>query len=85
MGVYSVLMPVNITKFRLNLFQMADEALEGKPIEFIHKGVVFKVVPSTPVPKLSRLPKETVVAPMMESTDFLKEMEAEWESDWSEL
>ena len=80
-------MPVNITKFRRNLFQFADQALNGEPIEFIHKGVVFKVVPETPVSKLSRLTKETVVAPgiSLETADVLKEMEAEWEKDWSEI
>ncbi len=47
--------PVNITKFRQNLFQLVDQALKGEPVEFIHKGVVFKVVPETPISKLSRL------------------------------
>jgi antitoxin (DNA-binding transcriptional repressor) of toxin-antitoxin stability system len=80
-------MTVNITEFRRNLFQLADQALEGKPIEFIHKGVVFKVVPETPVPKLSKLTRETVVAPgvSLDMSELLKEMEAEWEKDWSEI
>jgi antitoxin (DNA-binding transcriptional repressor) of toxin-antitoxin stability system len=80
-------MAVNITEFRRNLFQLADQALEGKPIEFIHKGVVFKVVPETPVLKLSKLTRETVVAPgvSLDTSDLLKEMEAEWEKDWSEI
>jgi antitoxin (DNA-binding transcriptional repressor) of toxin-antitoxin stability system len=80
-------MAVNITEFRRNLFQLADQALEGKPIEFIHKGVVFKVVPETPVLKLSKLTRETVVAPgvSLDMSELLKEMEAEWEKDWSEI
>jgi antitoxin (DNA-binding transcriptional repressor) of toxin-antitoxin stability system len=80
-------MAVNITEFRRNLFQLADQALEGKPIEFIHKGVVFKVVPETPVLKLSKLTRETVVAPgvSLDTSELLKEMEAEWEKDWSEI
>ena len=80
-------MTVNITEFRRNLFQLADQALEGKPIEFIHKGVIFKVVPETPVLKLSKLTRETVVAPgvSLDTSDLLKEMEAEWEKDWSEI
>ena len=80
-------MPVNITKFRLNLFQLADQALQGEPIEFIHKGVIFKVIPATQTSKLSKLTRETVVAPdaSPDTTGLLKEMEAEWEKDWSEL
>jgi len=80
-------MPVNITDFRRNLFQLADRALKGEPIEFIHKGVVFKVVPETPSSKLSRLTHEAVVAPGagLDTSGLLKEMEAEWEKDWSEI
>jgi antitoxin (DNA-binding transcriptional repressor) of toxin-antitoxin stability system len=80
-------MPVNITEFRRNLFQLADQALKGEPVEFIHKGVVFKVVPATPASKLSRLTKETVAAPgaSLDTSGLLKEMEAEWEKDWSEI
>jgi antitoxin (DNA-binding transcriptional repressor) of toxin-antitoxin stability system len=80
-------MPVNITEFRRNLFQLADQALHGEPVEFTHKGVVFKVIPELPVPKLSRLAKETVVASgaTLDTAELLKEMEAEWEKDWSEI
>jgi prevent-host-death family protein len=80
-------MPVNITKFRRDLFHFVDQALHGEPVEFTHKGVVFKVVPETPLSKLSRLTRETVVAPeaTLDTTELLKEMEAEWEKDWSEI
>ena len=80
-------MAVSITKFRQKLFQLADQALKGEAVEFIHKGVVFKVVPETPLSKLSRLTRETVVAPGpdLDTTELLKEMEAEWEKDWSEI
>ncbi len=80
-------MPVKITKFRRDLFQLADQALQGEPIEFIHKGIVFKVIPETQTSKLSRLTHETVVAPgaSLDTSGLLKEMEAEWEKDWSEI
>jgi antitoxin (DNA-binding transcriptional repressor) of toxin-antitoxin stability system len=80
-------MPVTITKFRRNLFQFADQALKGEPVEFTHKGVVFKVIPETPISKLSRLTREAVVVPgaSLDTSDLLKEMEAEWEKDWSEI
>jgi antitoxin (DNA-binding transcriptional repressor) of toxin-antitoxin stability system len=80
-------MPVTITDFRRRLFQLADQALQGEPVEFTHKGVIFKVIPETPVSKLSRLTRETVVVPgaSLDTTELLKEMEAEWEKDWSEI
>jgi antitoxin (DNA-binding transcriptional repressor) of toxin-antitoxin stability system len=85
--MYTMVMPVNITKFRRDLFQLADQALKGEPIEFIHKGVVFKVVPATSTPKLARLARETVTAPGsdLDTTELLKEMEAGWQKDWSEI
>ena len=85
--MYAMIMPVNITKFRRELFQLADQALKGEPVEFIHKGVIFKVVPATRTPKLSRLTRETVTAPGadLDTTALLKEMEAEWQKDWSEI
>jgi hypothetical protein len=80
-------MPVNITQFRRHLFQLADQALQGEPVEFIHKGVVFKVTPATHLSKLSRLTPEAVVAlgANLETTSLLKEMEEEWTKDWSEI
>jgi hypothetical protein len=85
--IVSWVVPVNITKFRRNLFQFADQALEGEPVEFIHKGLILKVVPETPRSKLSRLTRETVVAPdaSLDTSGLLKEMETEWEKDWSEI
>lgn len=86
------LMAVTITKFRQNLFQFADQALNGETIEFIHKGVTFKVVPKTKTSKLSRLTAmENVFPPgvdpdsIVDTSDLLKEMEAEWEKDWAEI
>jgi antitoxin (DNA-binding transcriptional repressor) of toxin-antitoxin stability system len=80
-------MAVNITEFRRNLFQLADHALQGEPVEFVHKGIVFKLVPETQTSKLSRLTKEAVIAPgaSLDTSELLKEMEAEWQQDWSEI
>jgi len=80
---------VTITNFRQHLFKLADRALEGEPVEFTHKGVVFRMVPEIKPSRLARLTRQTVVAahPDFEqaSQDLLKEMESEWERDWSEL
>jgi antitoxin (DNA-binding transcriptional repressor) of toxin-antitoxin stability system len=80
-------MAVTITEFRRNLFHLADQALQGEPVEFIHKGVVFKLTPATHKSKLARLTPETAVAPgaSLDTADLLKEMQAEWEKDWSEI
>jgi hypothetical protein len=80
---------VTITRLRQDLFKLAEQALSGEPVEFAYKGVLFKLAPESRPSKLARLTGQTVVAP---DTDFekagralLKEMEAEWEKDWSEL
>jgi hypothetical protein len=80
---------VTITQFRQDLFKLVNQALEGKPLEFVYKGTVFRVVPEKKVSKLSRLTKETIVAPDTDweqvSRELLAEMEAEWEKDWADL
>ena len=82
-------MRVTITKLRQDLFRIADHALAGEPVEFTYRGVVFKMAPDTRSSKLARLTGQKVVAPggglEKASRRLLKEMEAEWEKDWSEL
>jgi antitoxin (DNA-binding transcriptional repressor) of toxin-antitoxin stability system len=85
--MYNRIVSISITEFRRNLFRLAEEALKGETVEFRHKGVVFRVTPETRASKLGRLVPEKVVAPgaSLDTTDLLKEMEAEWEKDWSEI
>ena len=82
-------MKVTITKFRQELFSLVDRALGGEPLEFVHKGVVFRVVPEVKPSKLSKLTGQRVVAPDTDlknaGRELLKQMESEWEEDWSEL
>jgi hypothetical protein len=86
---YDVYMPVPITKFRREIFSLAEAALKGKVVEFVHKGVTFKVTPEKPAKKLSNITRLQVINPDygMESseTELLAEMQREWEKDWSEL
>ena len=42
------------------LFRLADEALEGKPVEFVHQGVVFHITAES---KRSKLAKRKIFAP----------------------
>ena len=82
-------MQVTITKLRQDLFRLVDRALEGEPVQFTYKGVVFQIVPEKAPDKLARLIRQTVVAPGSElgqaGKELLKEMEAEWQKDWAEL
>ncbi len=82
-------MRVTITKLRQDLFRLVDQAMRGEPVEFVYKGVLFHVVPETKPSKLAKLTGQPVVASGADwgqvSRDLLKEMESEWEKDWSEL
>ena len=82
-------MRVTITKLRQELFRLVDQAMRGETVEFVYKGVLFRVAPETKPSKLAKLTGQTVVAPDTDweqvSRDLLKEMESEWEKDWSEL
>ena len=69
---------------------MADEAIDGKPIQFIYKGVVFQVVPEeTQGKKLDRLVGQPTLAADVDleqaSKDLVAEMEAAWLKDWSDI
>jgi len=82
-------MVVPISKFRKDIFSLADAALKGTRVEFTHKGVTFQVVPEKPTDKLSNITPLEVVNPAysLESaaTEIRKQMETEWEKDWSQL
>jgi hypothetical protein len=82
-------MPATITQFRKDLFQLADQALLGSSVGFVHRGVVFKVVPERKQSKVERLTGQPVLAEGVDleaaSRELLATMEAEWQKDWSEL
>ena len=82
-------MAATITQFRKELFQMADQALKGESVEFLYRGVVFKVTPEKKQSKLENLVGQPVLAPGadLESAgkELQAEMESEWVSDWSRL
>jgi hypothetical protein len=82
-------MATTITQFRKELFQMADQALKGESVEFLYRGVVFKVTPERKQSKLENLVGQPVLAPGtdLESAgkELQDEMESEWMNDWSRL
>jgi hypothetical protein len=80
-------MTATITQFRKELFQLADQALNGEPVRFVYRGVVFKVIPETKKSKLDQLVGQPVLAPGVNleqaSKELFAEMQAEWMADWS--
>jgi hypothetical protein len=82
---------VTITKFRQDLFRLADEAIGGERVEFVHKGVVFQVLPEATQAssKLDRLVGQPTLVPDVDleqaGKELAAEMEAEWVRDWSEI
>ncbi len=86
--VYTSFMATTITGFRKDIFDFANQALEGKEVAFTYKGKVLKVVPEeNPVHWLDRLTpmdifNEEYVEPAI---SLQQEMEAEWEKDWADL
>jgi hypothetical protein len=86
-------MEVPITQFRREIFALSRQALSGTEIWVTHKGRRLKIVPEgQPVDRLSRItPLEVMFDPNFDMNDpafkveWLAEMEAEWEKDWSTL
>ena len=80
---------VTITKLRQDIFRLVDQALEGKPVEFTHRGMVLRIIPEKKVSKLSGLIGQKAVAPGADfetaSRSLFRQMESEWEEDWSDL
>jgi hypothetical protein len=79
---------VTITRFRQDLFHLADEALAGKSVQFVHKGVAFQVVPQmTRTSKLDGLVAQPTINPDVDAEQASKklaaEMEAAWMEDWA--
>lgn len=86
---YHVYMVVPISQFRKDIFSLAEAALSGSVVEFIHKGVKFRVTPESTVDKLSKLTPLEVVNPDFDLEEgfgkLRKEMEDEWEHDWRQI
>ena len=83
-------MQVTITRFRQDLFRLADEAMSGQRVQFVYKGVVFQVLPEgTQTKKLDRLVGQPTLAQDVDleqaSKELAAEMEAAWLKDWSEI
>jgi hypothetical protein len=82
-------MAVSITRFRKDIFSLAEAALKGNVVEFVHKGVTFKVIAEKPTDKFSNITALQIINPDHDvesaETELQAEMEKEWERDWSWL
>lgn len=82
-------MEVSITQFRRNLFDLVNQALEGKEVWITHKGRRLRIAPeSKPGSRLSRITPLEVVNPEFSKLDrpsLLEEMTRAWEKDWADL
>lgn len=86
-------MEVSITEFRRNIFELINQAMDGKEVWVMHKGRRFKVVPEVkPGSRLSRITPLAVInsanqAASTKQSDrsLQEEMMRAWERDWSNL
>lgn len=83
-------MKCTATQLRKELFTALDKAAIGEPVEVVHKGTTFRIVPEQGGSKLDRLtPRNSLLVPPESIADsdpkLLAEMEAEWEEDWKEI
>jgi antitoxin (DNA-binding transcriptional repressor) of toxin-antitoxin stability system len=83
------LMEVPITQFRRKLFELVNQALDGKDIWISHRGRRVKLVAEGAPSKLSRITPMQILIPEDFDLDdpafkagMLAEMEKEWQRDW---
>ena len=83
-----IAMEVPITQFRQKLFDLVNQALEGRKLGS-HKGRRLRLVPEHAASKLSRItPMQILIPEDFDMNDpafkakMLAEMEKEWQRDW---
>jgi antitoxin (DNA-binding transcriptional repressor) of toxin-antitoxin stability system len=77
-------MEVTISQFRRDLFAIVAKAAAGEPVSVRHKGGRFRIVPESPVDRLSRITPMQIVNPAVgeeKEQRLKKEMQREWEDD----
>ena len=77
-------MEVPITQFRRRLFELVDQALNGKEVWVSHKGRRVRIVPEKAPSKLSRITPIEIIVPGADIEDELwnVEMMHGWEKKW---
>ena len=78
---------VPISRFRKDIFSLAEAALTGTVVEFTHKRVTFRVIPEQSTDKIRNITPLEVIDPAY--SDNLEsgtiELRREMEKDWSKL
>jgi hypothetical protein len=82
-------MEVSITKFRQEIFELANQAIEGHDVWVVYKGQRLKIVPEEPSgSKLDRIVPLQVIRPgvtTLDDQELKEEMERALEQDWKTL
>jgi prevent-host-death family protein len=80
----SQIMEVPITQFRQKLFDLVNQALDGKEVWVSHKGRRVRLVPEHAPSKLSRITPMQIIVPGTDIDDdsWKNEMMREWERKW---
>lgn len=82
-------MEVSITKFRRDMFELVNQAMNGLEVSVVYKGRRVKIVPEDPVgSKLSRIMPLQVIRPdvtTLDDPELKEEMEHALEKDWETL
>ncbi|MGA2569868.1 MAG: hypothetical protein ABSF23_05065 [Terracidiphilus sp.] len=73
-----------ITQFRRSLFDLVNQALDGKEVWVTHKGRRVRIVPENAPSKLSRVTPMDIIAPGVDIDDdsWKADMMREWEQKW---
>ncbi|MGO8757825.1 MAG: type II toxin-antitoxin system prevent-host-death family antitoxin [Terracidiphilus sp.] len=77
-------MEVPITQFRRRLFDLVNQALDGKEVWVSHKGRRVRIVPEDAPSKLSRVTPMDIIAPGVDIDDdsWKIDMMRDWEQKW---
>ena len=77
-------MEVPITQFRQKLFDLVNQALDGKEVWVSHKGRRLRLVPEHAPSKLSRITPMQIIVPGVDIEDksWKKEIMRDWERKW---
>jgi len=77
-------MEVPITQFRQRLFELVNQALDGKEIWVRHRGRRVRIVPENAPSKLSRVTPMDIIPPGVDINDdsWKEDMMREWEEKW---
>jgi hypothetical protein len=88
-------MSVTITQFRKDIFELTNQALEGKEVSFTYKGRRVKLVPENPETPakeeqghwLDRLTPMQIYNPdwVEPAVSYQEEIQQEWEKNWADF